>query len=202
MPRGQGQTQRYRMWAFIVYPDSAPDGWISILREQGLMGYISPLHTPDEKDKKQHYHVMLRFENQKSESQIDDISKSVNGSKPRAVQVWTAYARYLLHLDDPQKEQFADHSGVVSLGGAKYAEDISRFDVSDEVAKARAIMKVVWDAGIMDFYTALGFIEDSGHHEWVQWLYEHGTAATWLRDTLKSAYHQWERSQRAQEKSS
>lgn len=38
---------RTRGWACIVYPESAPDGWMDALREQHLQMLISPLHDSD-----------------------------------------------------------------------------------------------------------------------------------------------------------
>ena len=57
---------------FIVYPESAPENWRSILADKlQVKAIISPLHDKDILDdveqtpKKAHYHVILRFDNQK-----------------------------------------------------------------------------------------------------------------------------------------
>ena len=36
-----------RNWAFVVYPESLPEGWLDLLRETGLQCAISPLHDKD-----------------------------------------------------------------------------------------------------------------------------------------------------------
>ena len=41
---GKGRT---RSWTFIVYPDSAPENWRSILDEDHIQWIESPLHDKD-----------------------------------------------------------------------------------------------------------------------------------------------------------
>ena len=41
-------TERSRTWCFILYPESAPADFDSILRDSMLVGCYSPLHTPDD----------------------------------------------------------------------------------------------------------------------------------------------------------
>lgn len=36
-----------RNWAFLVYPESAPENWLQILQATGLQCAISPLHDRD-----------------------------------------------------------------------------------------------------------------------------------------------------------
>ena len=36
-----------RNWAFVLYPESAPEDWKEQLRLSGLQGAISPLHDKD-----------------------------------------------------------------------------------------------------------------------------------------------------------
>ena len=54
-----------RNWAFVLYPESAPDDWIEQLRQTGLQCAISPLHDkdidPTGEPKKAHYHIILCY---------------------------------------------------------------------------------------------------------------------------------------------
>lgn len=185
-----------RTWAFIVYEESAPADWVNVLRNQGLQGFISPLHTPDDEAKKPHYHVMVRFEGHKSLKNLQEISGSVNGSKRvMPIQCWQGYARYLLHLDQPEKEQFADHSGVVSLGGLDYSEATRMTSVKGDSEQVFAIMDMIREQGFMDFYVAVRWLRDTGHKDLAEWLYATPTAASWIRETIKGTYHAWEREQ-------
>lgn len=62
-PPKEGRTRNY---ATIVYPESAPPNWISILEDEHIASFISPLHDKDiENDgentpKKAHYHVIVK----------------------------------------------------------------------------------------------------------------------------------------------
>lgn len=56
---------RYRGWATIVYPESAPAGWKNTFDGFHLQGLISPLHDSDfdpetGERKKPHWHVLIR----------------------------------------------------------------------------------------------------------------------------------------------
>lgn len=60
------ENKRYRNWTLIVYPESAPENWKSILsNELKLIFAISPLHdqdiNPDGSLKKAHWHVLICF---------------------------------------------------------------------------------------------------------------------------------------------
>ena len=43
--------QRSTTWTFLVYPDSAPNDWIDILKGLHVPFILSPLHDKDIKDK-------------------------------------------------------------------------------------------------------------------------------------------------------
>lgn len=184
--------KRLMHWAFIVYPESSPTDWIDRLRSQGLVGFISPLHTPDEEGRKPHHHVMLRFPSVKSASQIQDIAETVNGSKVvEPVQDWRGYARYLLHLDQPNKQQFADASGIVSLGGADYSAVVTQTGrVTAEMSVVLEIMQAVKEQRLVHFHRAVEWMQESGHEDWLNWLYENPRGFGWLKETLKSIYHE------------
>ena len=57
-------NKRFRNFATVVYPESAPEGWQETLSEQFVPAFISPLHekdiNPTGEPKKPHYHVLIR----------------------------------------------------------------------------------------------------------------------------------------------
>lgn len=114
---------RTRNWAFIVYPDSAPENWQDILSEECVPAFISPLHdrdaNPDGEPKKPHWHVVLMFRGKKSQKQVQEISDKLSGVKPEPVKDIRGYARYLIHADNPEKYQYPA-ADVVSLCGADW----------------------------------------------------------------------------------
>ena len=90
-------------------------------------GFISPLHdkdlNADGEPKKPHWHVLLTFKGNKSFEQVKEITNSLNAPIPQACKDIRAYARYLCHLDNPEKAQY-EVSDVESLGGADYLDKI------------------------------------------------------------------------------
>lgn len=114
---------RFRNWATIVYPESAPPDWQDILSSYHIPAFISPLHDrdvlPDGTLKKPHYHVLIMFEGVKTREQVVDIFSSFFGVGCEIIQSLIGYARYLCHLDELNKVKYSVDD-VISLAGADY----------------------------------------------------------------------------------
>lgn len=125
---------RKRNWVFVVYPESAPENWREKLREMLVPGFISPLHdsdvNPDGSLKKAHWHIILTFKGLKSYEQVKEITDQLNSPIPQACKDVRAYARYLCHLDNPEKAQYST-AQVENMGGADYLEKIRSAADSD-----------------------------------------------------------------------
>lgn len=123
-----GASQRYRNWAFVIYPgDSAPEDWLEQLKSLNIDGFVSPLHTdmnPDNTEKKPHRHVLLFFDGKKSYEQVKAISDGLNAPHPQVVQSKSGYARYLTHMDNPEKEQYPA-TDVINLGSSDYMSTVA-----------------------------------------------------------------------------
>lgn len=121
---GKGRTRNY---ATVVYPESAPEGWQNTLAEQCIPAFISPLHdkdvNPTGEAKKPHYHVMIMFENVKTREQAMEIFDLIGGVGCEVVNSIRGYARYLCHMDNPDKVQY-NTEDVHALAGADYADII------------------------------------------------------------------------------
>lgn len=124
---------RTRNFATVVYPESAPENWKEILFSHCVPAFISPLHdkdvNPTGEPKKPHYHVMLMFEGKKSLTQVEEIFKTIEGVGCEVVKSVRGYARYLCHLDNPEKYQYdvsevtclaSDYLGTIGLAIDKY----------------------------------------------------------------------------------
>lgn len=115
--------KRYRNFATIVYPESAPADWQSILSSYHVPAFISPLHDkdklPDGTAKKPHYHVMIMYEGVKTHDQVSDMIKSIGGVGIEVIGSISGYARYLCHLDDDDKYKY-DTESVRCIAGADY----------------------------------------------------------------------------------
>lgn len=125
---------RFRNFATVVYPESAPADWLEILSGHFVASFVSPLHdkdlNPTGEPKKPHYHVILMFEGKKSIEQARAIFETIGGVGCEVVNSIRGYARYLCHLDNPEKAQYspedvksfcgADYNGVIGLAIDKY----------------------------------------------------------------------------------
>lgn len=126
---------RSRGWACIVYPESAPEGWVDKLNEAHIQTLISPLHDKDKRGngepKKPHYHVLAMFDNPVGESSAKNYFGRIGiKAPPEKIDTIKGYARYLVHLDDHDKARY-DEKGVVALAGASWAA--TALDEAEEV---------------------------------------------------------------------
>lgn len=114
---------RTRSYACVLYPESAPENWRDILSDFHIPCLISPLHdkdvNPTGEKKKAHYHVLLLFDSVKSETQAREIFEAFGGVGCEKVNSVRGYARYLCHLDNPEKFQYPMQE-VTELFGADY----------------------------------------------------------------------------------
>lgn len=121
---GAGRTRNY---ATVVYPESAPENWQEILAEQCIPAFVSPLHdqdvNPTGEIKKPHYHVMLMYEGVKTVEQAKQVMDLIGGVGCEPIASVRGYARYLCHLDNPEKAQY-NTSDVRSMAGADYTGTI------------------------------------------------------------------------------
>lgn len=119
---------RKRVFAFLLYPESADPNWKEILADTHIMMFVSPLHdkdiNPDGSQKKPHYHIMMMFEGVKTDEQFKAIRDSVKGVGNEIIHTARGYARYLTHKDNPEKAQYND-TDVLCFGGADYREMVS-----------------------------------------------------------------------------
>lgn len=113
--------ERKRNWSFIVYPDSAPKKWQSVLADYHVPFIVSPLHSKDRKDdgtfKKAHYHVLILFSGKKSYNQVKQITDKLSSPIPEAVASTKGLVRYFAYLDNPEKAQY-DPSEIKGFCGA------------------------------------------------------------------------------------
>jgi hypothetical protein len=140
--RGAGRS---RTWAALVYPESAAEGWRETLEELHITGFISPLHdsdvNPDGTQKKPHYHVLLMWEGVKSAEQAAEVWNLIKAvPEPRPVNSARGYARYLCHLDNPEKHQYSP-ADVVALGGADW-EAVTHLPTDDYAAVKEMCMYI------------------------------------------------------------
>ena len=123
------QNTRTRNFVSILYPESAKEDWLDILRELCVQAFVSPLHDRDyDKDgklKKPHYHIMLMFDGVKTRAQAQELYDAIGAVACQEVKSFRAQARYLCHLDDLDKAQY-ETSDVKCIAGADYMKAIEQ----------------------------------------------------------------------------
>lgn len=136
---------RGRNWWAVLYPEDLPDDWLDRLQSIRCKAVVSPLHdrdvNADGQPKKPHHHVVLMFDSIKSLAQVDGIFRklfaarevdaenleiSIPGvakftARESLIHDRTAAVRYLCHMDNPEKEQYAMED-ITALNGADVME--------------------------------------------------------------------------------
>lgn len=120
--------QKSRGWLCVVYPESAPEDWINRLATAGAQALISPLHdqdlNADGESKKPHWHVILLWEGPTTASNAQRMVDMIAGVGCFPMATLRGAARYLCHMDNPDKHQY-DPQHVRQLGGLDYNEIIN-----------------------------------------------------------------------------
>lgn len=122
-PKPRKRDERTRNWVLIVYPDSAPENWRTILDDLHIQWIESPLHDKDvnpdadDHEKKAHWHVLLLFDGNKSFEQVCEIADQLHCAQPQVCQSPSGMVRYMIHMDNPEKYQYS-REDIVAHGGA------------------------------------------------------------------------------------
>lgn len=181
---------RCRNWATILYPESAVENWQLVLSETfKVPTLISPLHDNDVDPfgtkKKPHYHLIFAFDGNKSEDQIKVIAGAIGAVGLEKVKSLRSYARYLCHMDNPEKAQYKADD-VVCLGGLDY------FGICSCAADKYACIDAMIDwceENECYSYARLFRFAKAEHRDWYRVLCDNGTYV--VKEYLKSAA--WEK---------
>lgn len=178
---GKGRTRNF---ATVVYPDSAPKNWQEILSEQFIPALISPLHdldtNPDGEVKKAHWHVILAYEQVKTKEQAEEVIKKISGVGCEVVQSLRGYARYLCHLDNPEKHQYSIED-VRALCGADYSAAIGL--PTDKYKAIREMIEYIKQNDMYSYSELLDYCSQE-RFDWFRVLCDNGTVV--VKEYLKS----------------
>lgn len=178
---GKGRTRNF---ATFVYPDSAPENWQEILAEQFVPAFISPLHdmdtNPDGEIKKSHWHVLITFETTKTKEQAEQLISLISGVGCEVIQSLRGYARYLCHLDNPEKHQYPPED-VRSLCGADYSTAIGL--PTDKYKAIKEMMEYIRQNEIYSYSDLLDYCSIE-RFDWFRVLCDNGTVV--MKEYLKS----------------
>lgn len=152
-------STRTRNWMTIVYPESAPSDWESLLADECVPAIRSPLHdkdvNPTGEPKKAHYHVMLMFSGVKTMEQVQEICSHFGGIQPRSISNAQGMARYFIHMDNPEKYQY-NREDIRNFSGADWSSLVQtskdRYDTLDEIIEECVQKKIISYSDLVNHY--------------------------------------------------
>lgn len=182
-------TTRTRNWTFIVYPDSAPKDWESILNDKYIEWVKSPLHDKDinatGEPKKPHFHVLLMFQGVKTYEQVKSLIEPINGTIPQVCHNAKALVRYMLHLDNPEKAQYSI-SDIVGYGGVDLSE-LLRANKSERYVYIKDMITFIEDNCITEFKDLMDYTIKNRFEDWFPLLCDN--SAYIVQQYIKSCRH-------------
>ena len=180
-------NNKIRNFAFIVYKDSVSEEWETLLRDQCLNGYYI-FHDRDVNSdgtiKKSHFHVLIALDGPRSCNSIKRLVSYLGGANGvfQEVNSLRGYARYLCHLDNPDKHKY-DVNDVVSMGDGDYALYIQTD--KDKKAIVKDIIKFCKENKIYSYANLLDYCIKQ-KDDWFTIL--NGYNGQVVRDYIKSRY--------------
>lgn len=184
MAERKASDARKRNFATVIYPESAPENWREILAGYFVPAFVSPLHDKDVNatgdPKKAHHHVMVMFEGKKSDEQVKTMFDAIGGVGLERVESLRGYARYLCHLDNPEKAQY-NPSDVVSMNGSDYSYTIGI--VADKYKAVREMIAFCKANQIVSYAELLEYAS-AEQDTWFRILCDSGTVV--MKEYLKS----------------
>lgn len=163
MAREKEEKGRYGV--FLVYRDSAPNGWWDLLKSSHGSYACSPLHEPDDKEKKAHYHVMYKHPGPVTLAAMKRIIPEevpANGYIELCYHPRT-YQRYFLHLDDPEKQQWTGNPTDLIRTCNGFPLDLTRdFSQGERAEQRRKIFELIRSNGVDEYADLLEGLMDAG----------------------------------------
>lgn len=180
---------RSRTWTFVVYPDSAPTDWRDILDSIMTPWVESPLHefdvNPTGEVKKPHWHILMMFEGKKSFEQMKALLEPLNCPIPQIAHNAKGVVRYMAHLDNPEKHQYAA-SAIIGHCGADVAEFLKPTSAC-RYELIREMMSFVRVNGIVEFQDLVDYAMEERFDDWFPLLCDN--SAFVVGNYIKSQRH-------------
>lgn len=156
-----------RNWAFVLYPESAPDNWIDILTSTGLQCAISPLHNfdvnPDGEVKKEHYHIILCYSGPTSFNVVNNLCQSLNQPIPIPLEQIKGYYRYFTHKDNPEKFQYRDED-IKTVNGFSII-DFVELSKSECLRIKKELIQLCIDKAFVEYSVLMNYLLFNGTDE-------------------------------------
>lgn len=155
-------SDRKRVWCNIIYPESMPENIWDILSGLKIPVAVSPLHNPDEETTKQHYHVVYKFSGKKTSDSVQFIRELTKGTYLQPVNDIRAYVRYLIHLDNPEKQQFDSDPGKIKRFCGFPFGTIFEMDSFDAEEHLSGLFDYIKQNGIIEYAELIDRLVDDG----------------------------------------
>lgn len=159
---------RARGFAFVLYPESAPENWRDIIDGFHIQWAESPLHCFDVNEtgevKKPHWHIVLNFDSVKTTDQVKKLIEPLNCTIPIILNSVKGMVRYFAHLDNPEKYQYPVDQ-IIGHGGMDVA-DLLRLSASARYSVIRKICEYVALTGITEFYEIMDYAAENRQEDW------------------------------------
>jgi hypothetical protein len=156
---------RHRSFNSVFYPESAPANFREIITSWNVPALLV-LHDKDKEadgsDKKPHYTLLLMFAGLKSLGQVHELTDLLGSKQLQPSYDMRASARYLAHLDQPEKFQYG--VGALEAFTGASVPDLTA-PISDPTPD---ILTFVRDQGLSEYSALVDYCQD--HH--VDWLKE------------------------------
>lgn len=187
--RGHDRT---RIWAAVVYPDSAPENWRDILDDYHIEWAESPLHefdtNPTGEVKKAHWHIVLAFDGPKSFEQVSELLSPINCPIPQRCHSLKGAVRYFAHLDNPEKHQYSvseirAHGGF-DVTAALAPSSSERYEIISEM------IEFVKAAGVTEFQDLMDYAVEQHRDSWFPLLCD--SCSFVMQQYIKSQRHRQE----------
>jgi len=183
-----------RYWAFVLYPESAPENWKDILQQTGLSCCVSPLHDKDidegtRKQKKPHYHIILCYSGPTTFKSVKTITDKLNCPIPIPLEQVRGYFRYLTHKDNPEKAQY-NEKDIVTINDFDI-DNYNDLSVSQINAIKKDIQMIIRDNNILEYSDLLDILLDRELFNYLDVAQNHtilfNTYITSRRNKIKSS---------------
>lgn len=145
-------SEKGRVFTFIVYPESAPSEYENMLYNEQFNVAISPLHEPDAEYTKPHKHVVVSFSGPKDIIELNEyLRNKYNSTYIFKVADTRKMIRYLIHQDNPEKQQnfkdklIANYDVRQYLSNETYIQDIVNMIDANDLHNFSDLIKIYKD---------------------------------------------------------
>lgn len=183
------KVTRTRNWTIILYPESAPENWRSILDDMHIEWIESPLHDQDLNAtgelKKPHWHILLMFGGVKAYEQVIELIEPLNCPIPQKCHNTRSMVRYMSHLDNPEKKGY-DTSDIIGHGGADVSE-LLKASSSERYSLIREMIEFIKSSDIIEYQDLMDYACENRFDDWFPLLCDNSTIV--INSYIRSCRH-------------